>query len=291
MESSEVLTISYMNIRCQSGLKVEKQLQIEDFMKYKQCDILHLQEIHIEEDTFKQCNYIWSNFSVISNNAANKYGTATLVKNDLEAENILFDTSGRIILFEISGVMFGNFYFPSGTDAESRSLREKYSAEIIPQMMGNRTVSGCTGGDFNSIINKVDATNNPESKMSPSLSRLVRAFGWVDSFRYLNPKSLTYSRYHEARGVTGASRIDRQYHWGEIIPTMAEYSPIAFSDHLTHTVKVKVPNPSARMFSPKTRPQFKIREEVARDTNFQEWVRESMQEWESIRHESSPGGN
>ena len=187
--------------------------------------------------------------------------------------------------------MFGNFYFPSGTDADSRSLREKYSAEIIPQMMGNRTVSGCTGGDFNSIINKVDATNNPESKMSPSLSRLVRAFGWVDSFRYLNPKSLTYSRYYEARGVTGASRIDRQYHWGEIVPTMAEYSPIAFSDHLTHTVKVKVPNPSARMFSPKTRPQFKIREEVARDTNFQEWVRESMQEWESIRHESSPGGN
>ena len=107
----------------------------------------------------------------------------------------------------------------------------------------------------------------------------------------LNPKSLTYSRYYEARGVTGASRIDRQYHWGEIIPTMAEYSPIAFSDHLTHTVKVKVPNPLARMFSPKTRPQFKIREEVARDTNFQEWVRESMQEWESIRHESSPGGN
>ena len=47
-----------MNIRGQTGLKVDKQFQIEDFMKTSKCDILHLQEAHVEDDTFDQCNYI-----------------------------------------------------------------------------------------------------------------------------------------------------------------------------------------------------------------------------------------
>ena len=124
--------------------------------------------------------------------------------------------------------------------------------------------------------------------MSPSLTRLMKAFGWVDSFRYLNPKSLSYSRYYEARGIAGASRINRQYHWGEVVPTQAEYIPIAFSDHLTHTVKIRVPDPLARMYCPRSRPQFKIREEVARDKEFQDRVNRSMEEWEAVRQEGLP---
>merc|ERR1712030_190934 len=146
-------------------------------------------------------------------NAGNKYGTASLVKNDLPVENVMCDTAGRVIIFEISKVNFGNLYLPSGTDGVSRSNRENCCAEIIPQILVNRQTSGCLGGDFNCITNKQDATNNPESKMSPSLTRLVKAFGWVDSFRLLNPNSI-----------------------------QAEYTPVAFSDHLAHTVKVKVPD-------------------------------------------------
>ena len=155
-------------------MKINKQLQIEDFIKNNNFDIIHLQEAHIEADTFNECNFIQSNFSVISNNAANKYGTASLVKNDLEVKKLMCNTSGRIIVFEICGLTFGNFYFPSGTDDGSRSSRENHSAELIPQIMANRQMSGCVGGDFNCIINKLDATNNPESKLSPSLTRLVR---------------------------------------------------------------------------------------------------------------------
>ena len=33
-----------------------------------------------------------SNFSLISNNAENKYGTASLVKNEYLVENLMFDT-------------------------------------------------------------------------------------------------------------------------------------------------------------------------------------------------------
>ena len=168
MQEKDILIISYLNIRGQTGFKLDKQFQVEEFLKQTKSDILHLQEIHIEDDTFEQCNYIKSNFSVISNNAVNKYGTASLVKNDLEYQNILCDTNGRIIVFDISGVTFGNIYSPSETDAVSRSFREKLSAETIPQMMANRQVSGCIGGDFNSIVDKKDATTNP-LQASPDL--------------------------------------------------------------------------------------------------------------------------
>jgi exonuclease III len=210
--AESILTISYVNIRGQTGLHLDKQLQLEEFIKRSNCDIIHLQEAHIEEDTFSQCNFIESNFSVLVNNAANKYGTASLVKNDLVVENVLCDTGGRVLAFNISGVTFANIYLPSGTDTTSRSNREKYAAEIIPEILVNRQSSGCAGGDFNCITKRIDATNNPDQKMSPCLGRLINVFDWSDSYRSLHPTSTTFSRYYEARGITGASRIDRQYH-------------------------------------------------------------------------------
>ena len=190
------------------------------------------------------------------------------MQNDLTIENVMYDTGGRVIVFEIAGVAFGNLYLPSGTDNSSRSSREKYSAEIVPQILVNRQSSGCIGGDLNCITNKIDATNNPETKMSPSLGRLVKTFEWTDSFRSLHPKSLTFSRYYDIRGVSGASRIDRQYHWGEIVPVSAVYTLIAFSDHLGHTVSIKTPDPVARMQCSTSCPVFKVREEVLMDKVF-----------------------
>ena len=61
-----------------------------------------------EDDTFSQCYFIESKFSVLINNAENKYGTASLVKNDLVVENVLCDTGGRVLTFDVSGVTFVN---------------------------------------------------------------------------------------------------------------------------------------------------------------------------------------
>ena len=277
-----------MNIRGQTGLNVDKQFQIEDFIKANNCDIVHLQEINIENDTFSKCNFIEANFSVISNNAENKYGTASLVKNEYLVENLMFDTEGRVIVFDISGINFANVYLPSGTDAIARNKRENYLAETIPQILVNRSTSGCIGGDLNCINDKKDATNNAAAKVSPSLGRLVKVFGWTDSFRYLHPSSTIFSRYYVARGITGASRIDQQYHWGNITPLQACYSSLAFSDHFAHIVKVKVPDCFRKLSSPKTRPQFKVREEVARDESFQKTVKLAMDEWEQVRQEGVP---
>ena len=48
--------------------------------------------------------------------------------------------------------------------------------------------SGVFGGDFNCITRAHDCTNNQESKMSPSLKRLISTFSLQDSF--LKPNTI-----------------------------------------------------------------------------------------------------
>ena len=58
------IRIGFMNVKGQSKLNVEKQIQIEDFLRRHKCDILNLQETNIEPDTFSSCNFISSNYSI-----------------------------------------------------------------------------------------------------------------------------------------------------------------------------------------------------------------------------------
>ena len=59
-------------------MPISEQKQKEDFIRRKNIDILHTQEINIEDETFSQCNYILSNNNMIQNNALNKYGKQSL---------------------------------------------------------------------------------------------------------------------------------------------------------------------------------------------------------------------
>ena len=99
------------------------------------------------------------------------------------------------------------------------------------------TVKSTIGGDFNCILDKEDCTRYRDSKMSPSLKRLVRTFSLKDSFRTIHPEVKTYSRFYERNGE-GASRIDRSYNWGNIRVLEASYIAVAFSDHLGYVVKI-----------------------------------------------------
>ena len=236
------LRIGFMNIRGQTGLPISKQIQIEAFIIREKLDILHLQEINISEDSFTNCKTISNGFSIISNNAVNKYGTATIIKSELSPENLLFDTKGRVIVFDIGGLTLANMYLPSGSDAVSKAKREEYFSTTLPQLLVNRQDAGCIGGDLNCIINKQDCTNYASSKMSQCLAKLVGTFNLTDSFRCLHPRSLTFSHfYHTIHMGQGASRLDRSYHWGTIRVNEAKYEPVPFSDHLSHVVSLNTP--------------------------------------------------
>ena len=113
------------------------------------------------------------------------------------------------------------------TDASSRAARESYCGEVLPNLLLNRCSDGCIGGDWNNIIDKKDATKNPASKLSPNLLRLSKTFDWRDSHRDIFPHAEHFSHYYDQ----GATRIDRQYCWGNLSTSKSVYIPVAFSDH------------------------------------------------------------
>ena len=129
------------------------------------------------------------------------------------------------------------------------------------------------------IIDKRDATNNPESKMSPTFKRLVQSFSWKDSFRTLHPSAEQFSRYYSSTRGDGATRIDRCYHYGDININSAAYLPLAFSDHHAHVVSIILPNPFARLMCPESYPSFRIKAEVVQDEAFQSQLAEAMLGW------------
>ena len=142
-EKSNILRIAIVNIHGQTGLNQSKQIQIETFLHHNNIDILHLQEINILEDTFSNSNFISSSYNILSNNSPTKYGTASLIKSDLEAENLVCDSEGRALIFDIGNLTFGNLYLPSGTDSKSRASREQYCAEILPRLLIHSKSLGC----------------------------------------------------------------------------------------------------------------------------------------------------
>jgi hypothetical protein len=110
----------------------------------------------------------------------------------------------------------------------------------------------------------------------------------VDSFRVLHPDSKVYSRYYRRGGReeaedVGASRIDRNYHWGDLTVSEASYISVAFSDHFAHVVKLEIPENIAFAKSPRSRPFFKTSPEVVRDEIFGRRLKQEMKSWLEVK--------
>ena len=282
--TDRVLSIGFLNTRGQTGLTDSKQSQIEAFICREKLDILNLQEIHISEESFSACNNICSLYNVVSNNSISKYGTASIISSDYQAENIVLDSNGRAIFFDIGPLTVGNIYLPSGNDAAAKSGRENYFSETLPQLLLNRKECGIIGGDINCILAKIDCTHHPGSKISQGLGRFIQTFDMKDSFRSLFPTSKVYSHYyHTVQLGQGATRIDTSFNWGQLRIVDARYVPVAFSDHMAYIVKIVLPDPSSRMISPKTRPLYKISPEVICDEVFKERLKDSMVDWQEVK--------
>ena len=281
-DESLELSVAYVNCVGQTKFPISKQLEIQSFVCSNNIDILHMQECKIDDDAFSQCGFITSNFNIFSNNTPNGtfYGTATMVRSDIEVSNIHTDNEGRIIVLDAAECTWANLYLPSGSDGRSKTKRENYFAEIIPQLLARKLKQGAAGGDFNSIVRHIDSNKSPESRVSPACKSLVAAFEWTDSYRDIYPTTLQYSRHmtHAHHGH-GATRLDRAYHWGEIKVNQVDYLSISFSDHLSLVTKYKLPKSLQRHLAPRNRPAFKISPSVVKDELFNQRLKTSMTEW------------
>ena len=117
-------------------------------------------------------------------------------------------------------------------------------------------------------------------KTSKSLKTLVKIFKWQDSFKYVHPNSSAFSIYYSNDQFwDGATRIDRQYHWGKLEIIEAKLVGLAFSDHMAQIFKIKLPENFSRLCSPKFKPQFKSKPEVIKDPEFNTRLQSRVAEW------------
>ena len=109
------ISIAYINCVGQSKFPIAKQLEIQSFISAQNLDIIHLQECKIDEDSFANCGFVSSNFNIFSNNKPDEsyFGTASLVRSDLDVSNIHKDDDGHVIVFDAAGCTWANFYLPA----------------------------------------------------------------------------------------------------------------------------------------------------------------------------------
>ena len=271
-----MIKIAFVNMYGQSGMPMKKIVELENFIELHRIDVLCLQETDIQENTFSGSKLLHK-FSAFANNNRSHYGTCTLVRNNLQVNNIVKDADGRLISVDINDMSIVNVYPISGTDQDSKNVRESM-IDNIPNLLMYKKKNGIIGGDFNCITEKKDATNNPDQKMSECLKKLIRLYGLKDAFRQLYPHSKQFSRYYVSKGVKGATRIDRAYVWGNLKAREAEYISISFSDHLAHVVTIDNLNTQQDKKS-KGNSIYKIKHFIINDSIFQETVEKAFPEW------------
>jgi len=179
-----------------------------------------------------------------------------------------------------------NLYLHSGTDQASRSEREDF-INNIPNVLLYKKKAGLFGGDMNSIVDKKDALNYPEQKMSKCFKKLINLYKMNDTFRHIYPHSKQFSRYYVWKGKEGATRIDRCYSWGNIRVQEAEYIAVSFSDHLAHVITFDTSSSQSKK-SNRKKSLYKIKHFVIEDDIFQNNVRISFPEWIILKDGLSP---
>ena len=174
--------VGFVNVRGQQSLSPAKLHQLTDFIKQYSLNIVNLQETHISEDTFSDCEYITQNFDIIYNNAPSKFGTAVLVSTAIKYSNVKMDQSGHVIVYNLQelNITGANIYLQCGASTEAKNSREEYSARIMPQLLLERSQNTYIGGDWNNIVLKSDCTRHPDNKMSPALAKLIKTFQFSD---------------------------------------------------------------------------------------------------------------
>ena len=138
------ITIGHINVYHQGGLDLAKQLEIEQQVKDHRLDIVHLQEINMSGEVFRDCPHLSSSFTFLSNTTSpTGYGTASLVKNSFAVKGLRGDEEGRVICFELDDwLTCWNVYLQSGQKRDANNSREEYCGKILPQLLLNRKPNG-----------------------------------------------------------------------------------------------------------------------------------------------------
>lgn len=251
------LTIVTLNV--QRITSSERVLQVIDFVRHQDLDIVALQEVCFVSfpDSVRDYKLLMNPYSV-------RGGTAFLCKASLDLKVLSAATSGRIMIGRIGSVSIANVYAPSGnTYARDRKLF--FRNELVPYLNGlNRLVML---GDFNAVTRVEDRLENGifSGKPDSDLKNVIASFDLTDTWLKVSGTDNGYTR----RGPTSLARLDHIYVTNDLVPAVSSVlcQNVSFSDHsclacVLHTPELRTPQ------APMVNKTWKLNREVLTEEEY-----------------------
>ncbi|XP_049948779.1 uncharacterized protein LOC126456905 [Schistocerca serialis cubense] len=203
---------------------------LTEFLQHRAADVAILQEVVTTD--LEQV----PGFDVFTNiDAETRTGTAVMVTNGIDTDDIKTLTDGRGIAIKIAGTYFVSIYAPSGT--EKKRARSQFFNEDICALLPRNNSNVVLGGDFNCVSAPEDQV--PAPNLCMELQELLRKLNLRDSWRLLYPNTTEFTYFHNR----GRSRLDRICETRELATSVSrvEGCPVIFSDHCAYICKLQLP--------------------------------------------------
>lgn len=206
-----------------NGIRACKTKGFDDFFKQIDADFFSIQETKCQENQL-DLNIPGYNYYISS--AIKKGYSGTLIYTKHKPNNVYYgigdkyNDEGRIITLEYDNYYLLNVYVPNSQEElkrlDYRMVFEDDFREYLNNLKAKKSVILC--GDLNVAHERIDI-KNPDSNMRNAgftieertkLTLLLNT-GFIDSFRYQNPKEIKYSWWSyrfNARANNAGWRID-----------------------------------------------------------------------------------
>ncbi len=197
-----------------------------EFLKKENPDILCLQEIKIDDNARNKETFDFKDYDEFWNSAKRPGYSGTMIlikdslKKDIVSKKIYPHDEGRVQILEMKKLYLVNVYFPNSKDDLSRlDYKIKFNNHLLlhlKQLEKKKPVVVC--GDYNVAHQEIDIARPKENEGSSGftieeknwMSKFLKS-GFVDTFRFFNPKKIQYSWWSFRAGARSRNvgwRID-----------------------------------------------------------------------------------
>jgi exodeoxyribonuclease-3 len=202
-----------------NGIRAIMKKDFLGFLNKENPDILAIQEIKIANDKKELANFDFPDYEEFWHSAQRPgySGTLFLYRKELntkDKKNGLgikkFDEEGRIQTLELEKYYLINTYFPNSNHELSRlPYKLEFNQELLKYLKKlEKKKPIIITGDFNVAHKEIDLARPKENIGNPGFTEEERLWmteflnaGFIDTFRYLHPKTIKYSWWSYRAGA------------------------------------------------------------------------------------------
>lgn len=246
-----------------NGIRAVAGKGFVDWVLSESPDILCLQETKAEFDQLDGSLRDIPGYKAFfhSGNRKGYSGTAVYYKNEpLSIKTGLsderFNHEGRTIVLEYPEFTLFNIYFPNGQKDDERlqfkmDFYDCFQKDVNHLVAEGKKVIIC--GDVNTAHNEIDLKNPKSNAKRSGFLPIERAWmdrffadGYVDTFRYLYPKTVKYSWWSyrfNARANNAGWRIDYFFMSNNALPLLKDaeiHNEVMGSDHCPVSITLNI---------------------------------------------------